>query len=222
MQTLALFDLDQTLLPIDSDYEWGCFLGRIGGVDPVRYEARNRVFYEQYKAGTLVIEEFLAFALEPLAAHEPSVLDGWHRRFMAEVIEPALRPQARALVDRHRDRGDLCAIVTATNDFVTAPIARAFGIEHLVATRAERIDGRFTGRSAGTPSFREGKVVRVEEWLRGLGLDWSSFDQTWFYSDSSNDLALLEHVSHPVAVNPDTRLRERAAAQSWPVMDLFA
>lgn len=222
MQSLALFDLDHTLLPIDSDYEWGCFLGRIGAVDPNRYEARNRKFYEQYKAGTLVIEEFLAFALEPLAAHDPPTLDRWHRQFMTEVIEPVLRPAAIALVDRHRSRGDLCAIVTATNDFVTAPIARAFGIEHLIATRAERIDGRFSGRPAGTPSFREGKVTRVDEWLGELGLDWSAFDETWFYSDSTNDLALLERVDHPVAVNPDQTLRDRAAARSWPVMDLFA
>ncbi|MET0509534.1 MAG: HAD family hydrolase [Burkholderiaceae bacterium] len=221
MQCLALFDLDHTLLPIDSDYEWGCFLGRIGAVDPQQYEARNQAFYERYQAGTLVIEEFLAFALEPLARHDPGALDDWHRRFMEEVIEPALRSEATALIDRHRVRGDLCAVVTATNDFVTAPIARAFGIEHLVATRAERIGGRFTGRHAGIPSYREGKVVRVEEWLRALGRDWTTFDETWFYSDSSNDLALLERVSHPVATNPDPGLRARALASGWPVIDLF-
>lgn len=222
MQTLALFDLDHTLLPIDSDYEWGAFLGRMGVVDPGPYEARNREFYERYKAGTLVIEEFLAFALAPLAEHDMETLHGWHRRFMAEVIEPVLRPAARDLVDRHRARGDLCAIVTATNDFVTAPIARAFGVEHLIATRAECIDGRYSGRPAGTPCFRKGKLTRVEEWLAGIQRDWTSFDERWFYSDSVNDLPLLEHVNHPVAVNPDPVLRAHATARSWPILELFA
>lgn len=221
MQSLALFDLDHTLLPIDSDYEWGAFLGRIGAVDSQTYEARNREFYEQYQAGTLAIDEFLAFALEPLATHDPATLDGWHRRFMAEVIAPVLKPAARDLVARHRDRGDLCVVVTATNDFVTAPIVEAFGIDHLIATRAERRDGRFTGRVSGTPSFREGKITRVDQWLADQGKAWKDFERSWFYSDSANDLPLLERVTDPVATNPDPRLRARATAEAWTIIDLF-
>ena len=223
MPSLALFDLDHTLLPIDSDYEWGCFLGRIGAVDPASYEERNQRYYEQYQAGTLVIEDFLAFALEPLASHPPAVLHDWHRRFMAEVIEPKLSPQARDLVDRHLARGDLCAVVTATNDFVTGPIVRAFGVEHLIATRAEQAaDGGFTGRVAGTPSFRDGKIIRVQEWLASRGERLERFERSWFYSDSANDLPLLERVTDPVATNPDPRLRARASAEGWPIIDLFA
>ena len=223
MPSLALFDLDHTLLPIDSDYEWGCFLGRIGAVDPIRYEARNQRYYEQYQAGTLPIDEFLAFALEPLASNDPTVLDDWHRRFMTEVIEPTLADPARDLVRRHLDRGDLCAVVTATNDFVTAPIVRALGVEHLIATRAERrADGHFTGRVAGTPSFREGKISRVDEWLASRGQRLDSFERSWFYSDSANDLPLLERVTDPVATNPDPTLRARATAAGWPVLELFA
>ena len=209
------------MLPIDSDYEWGCFLGRIGVVDPVDYEARNQRFYEDYKAGTLVIEDFLAFSLAPLAASEPAALDDWHRRFMAEVIAPVMRAEARALVRRHLDRGDLVAVVTATNDFVTAPIVTAFGVEHLIATRAERRDGRYTGRAEGLPSFREGKVARVEEWLAAMGRRLGDFERSWFYSDSANDLPLLERVTDPVATNPDPALRARAGAQGWPIIDLF-
>ena len=149
--TLALFDLDYTLLPIDSDYEWARFLIRLGVVDGAEYERRNDLFFEQYHAGTLDIHEFLAFQLAPLAAHPRSQLDAWHRQFMDEVIAPAIRPSARALVDRHRSSGDLCAIVTATNEFVTAPIARAFGVEHLIATGIEQLDARYTGRPRGTP-----------------------------------------------------------------------
>lgn len=222
MTRLALFDLDHTLLPIDSDYEWGRFLGRIGAVDPVRYDAQNQVFYEQYKAGTLDIDAFLAFSLEPLARHAPDELDRWHERFMREVIEPAIRPAARALVDRHLGQGDLCALVTATNDFVTAPIAARFGIAHLIATRAERSGGRYTGRADGTPSFREGKLVRTDEWLAQRACRWEDFDETWFYSDSMNDLPLLQRSSHPVATNPDPRLRATAAERGWPIVELFA
>ncbi|MGE0312761.1 MAG: HAD family hydrolase [Lautropia sp.] len=222
MRRLALFDLDHTLLPIDSDYEWGRFLGRIGAVDAEGYERENLAFYEQYKAGTLVIESFLAFSLAPLAAHDAATLAGWHARYMAEVVTPAIRAEARRLVGEHLDRGDLCAIVTATNDFVTAPIARAFGIEHLIATRSEMRDGRHTGRAAGTPSFREGKIQRTDEWLQGLSLRWADFDETTFYSDSMNDLPLLERASVPVATNPDPALRALAKTRDWRILDLFA
>ncbi|MBN9461058.1 MAG: HAD family hydrolase [Burkholderiales bacterium] len=218
---LALFDLDYTLLPIDSDYEWARFLIRLGVVDGAEYERRNDAFFQQYHDGTLDIHEFLAFQLAPLAAHPRSQLEAWLRRFMQEVIEPAIRPAACALVESHRGRGDLCAIVTATNEFVTAPIARAFGIEHLIATGIETLDDRYTGRPRGTPSFREGKVRRTGEWLTGLGHDWRGFAQSFFYSDSANDLPLLERVTDPVATNPDARLAALAGERGWPVLRLF-
>ncbi len=218
---LALFDLDYTLLPIDSDYEWARFLIRLGVVDGPEYERRNDRFFAQYQAGTLDIQEFLAFQLAPLAAHPPGQLDAWHARFMDEVILPAIRPAARALVDRHRARGDLCAIVTATNEFVTAPIARAFGVGHLIATGVERRDGRYTGRPHGIPSFRDGKVRRTGDWLAALGRAWDGFPRSYFYSDSVNDLPLLERVTDPVATNPDPRLAALAGERGWPVVRLF-
>ena len=219
---LALFDLDHTLLPIDSDYEWGRFLVRVGAVDPEHQERENDRFYRDYQAGTLDIAAFLAFQLAPLGAHPPQQLRRWHDQYMAEVIEPALRPQARALVDEHRGRGDLCAIITATNEFVTGPIARRFGIEHLIATLVERDGERYTGRSTGIPSFREGKIARLDAWLAGRGTALADFPRSTFYSDSANDVALLERVTHPVATNPDPRLAEVARERGWPTLKLFA
>ena len=222
MKRLALFDLDHTLLPIDSDYEWGCFLGRIGIVDAADFQSRNHGYAEQYKAGTLDVLEFLRFSLG-LIAHRPAEeIEGWRRRYMAEVIEPAITPQARTLVDGYLQRGDLCALVTATNAFVTSPFARAFGIEHLVASEAEQVDGIYTGEPLGTPSFREGKVTRTEEWLASLNKQWRDFDEIWFYSDSSNDIPLLEHATHPVATNPDAGLLALAQKRQWPVIRLFS
>lgn len=218
---LALFDLDHTLLPIDSDYEWSRFLVRIGALDGASYERENDRFYHQYQAGTLDIAEFLRFQLAPLAAHPRATLDAWHRQFMREVVEPQILAPARELVERHRARGDLVAIVTATNAFVTAPIARAFGIDHLVATGVEEIDGAFTGRPHGTPSFREGKIVRTDEWLASLGRSLPEFRRSWFYSDSRNDIPLLDRVTDPVATNPDAVLHETAVARGWPVIRLF-
>jgi HAD superfamily hydrolase (TIGR01490 family) len=219
---LALFDLDHTLLPIDSDYEWSRFLVRIGVLDGDAYERENDRFFREYQAGTLDIAAFLRFQLAPLAAHPRETLDAWHRRYMAEVIAPRVLPQARELVDRHRARGDLCALVTATNAFVTAPIAREFGIEHLVATGVELgPDGRYTGRPDGTPSFREGKIVRTGEWLASLGHGLDDFDRSWFYSDSRNDIPLLERVTDPVATNPDAVLHATAVERGWPVVRLF-
>jgi HAD superfamily hydrolase (TIGR01490 family) len=215
---LALFDLDNTLLAGDSDYEWGQFLIDAGVVDRGEYESRNREFYEQYKAGTLDIHAFLAFALAPLARHSPEQLARWHDRFMAERILPMIGAPARALVDRHRD--DLRAVVTATNAFVTTPIARAFGIEHLLATEPERAQGRYTGRVSGVPCFREGKVQRLEQWLAERGLRLEDFESSVFYSDSANDLPLLERVTHPIVVDPDERLRETARSRGWPVISL--
>lgn len=217
---LALFDLDNTLLSGDSDYEWGRFLASLGVIDGPDYEAKNLEYYERYKAGTLDILEFLAFALAPLASHARAQLDAWHDRFMRERILPMIGAPARALVERHRAAGDLCAVVTATNRFVTAPIAREFGVAHLVATEPECVDGRFTGRVAGTPCFREGKIGCVEQWLAGLGHSLGSISASHFYSDSMNDLPLLERVSHPVVVDPDESLAIEAARRGWPVITL--
>lgn len=221
LHDLALFDLDHTLLPIDSDYEWARFLIRLGVVDGADYDRRNDTFFEQYHAGTLDITEFLSFQLAPLAAHPVHLLDAWRSRFVDEVIRPEIVDSARTLVEEHRSRGDLCAIVTATNEFVTRPIAAEFGIEHLIATRIESADGRYTGRPLGTPSFREGKVQRTEEWLAALGRSWDAFARSHFYSDSINDVPLLEHVTDPVATNPDPRLAALARERGWRMIELF-
>jgi HAD superfamily hydrolase (TIGR01490 family) len=217
---LALFDLDHTLLAGDSDYEWGQFLVDRGVLERETYEAQNRAYYEQYAAGTLDIHEYLGFALRPLAEHRPQDLARWHADFMQSRVLPMIGAPARALVRGHRDRGDLCAIVTATNSFVTAPIVREFGVEHLIATEPESRHGRFTGRVAGAPCFRDGKVRRLEEWLAGLGRRLPDFAESSFYSDSHNDLALLERVTRPVAVDPDEQLRAEARHRQWEVISL--
>ncbi|MGH8708841.1 MAG: HAD family hydrolase [Burkholderiales bacterium] len=217
---LALFDLDNTLLAGDSDYEWGQFLIERGVLARDEYEAQNARYFEQYRAGTLDIHEYLGFALRPLAAHTPQELARWHADFMRLRILPMVTPRARALVARHREAGDLCAVVTATNSFVTAPIARELGVPHLVATEPETAAGRFTGRIAGTPCFREGKIRRVDEWLAGLGRRLGEFQASVFYSDSHNDLPLLERVRQPVAVDPDAQLAAEAARRGWPVISL--
>lgn len=217
---LALFDLDNTLLAGDSDYEWGQFLVERGVLARDEYEAQNDRYFEQYQAGTLDIHEYLGFALRPLAAHTPQALAAWHADFMRSRILPMVAPRARDLVARHLGAGDLCAIVTATNSFVTAPIARAFGVPHLVATEPETAAGRFTGRVAGTPCFREGKIRRVDEWLSALGRRLGDFEASAFYSDSHNDLPLLERVRQPVAVDPDAQLAAEAARRGWPVISL--
>jgi HAD superfamily hydrolase (TIGR01490 family) len=217
---LALFDLDNTLIACDSDYEWGQFLVDRGVLERDAYEAQNAAFYEQYKAGVLDIHEFLGFALRPLAEHAPADLERWHAEFMAARIRPAMSAAAKSLVQRHLAAGDLCAVVTATNSFVTAPIAREFGVPHLLATEPERSAGRFTGRVAGIPCFREGKIARVEAWLAAQGRRLQEFAQSSFYSDSHNDLPLLERVSRPVAVDPDAALAAAAARRGWPVISL--
>jgi HAD superfamily hydrolase (TIGR01490 family) len=218
--SLTLFDLDNTLLQGDSDYEWGQFLIDRGILDRDEYEARNNAFFEQYKAGTLDIDAYLEFALEPLARHTPEDLALWHTEFMATRIRPMIGQAAIDLVRRHLDAGDLCAVVTATNSFVTAPIAQAFGVPHLLATEPERRDGRYTGRVAGTPCFREGKIVRVRDWLAGLGKSIEDYARSTFYSDSQNDLPLLSLVKQPVAVDPDPTLAAEAARRGWPVISL--
>ena len=217
---LALFDLDNTLLSCDSDYEWGQFLVDRGVLERDEYEAQNRAYYDQYVAGTLDIHEFLGFALRPLAQHSGEELARWHAEFMDARIRPAITPAARKLVRDHLAGGDLCAIITATNSFVTAPIAREFGVEHLVATEPEKRDGRYTGKVAGTPCFREGKLARLDQWLAGLGRSFAEFSDTTCYSDSHNDLPLLERVQRPVAVDPDPKLAAQAQMRGWPVISL--
>jgi len=218
---LALFDLDHTLLPIDSDYAWGVFTQDIGWCDPVVFKQRNDEFYEHYKAGTLDIHDYVRFATEAVRLRGPAQAQAAHGRFMETVIVPAIRSEALALVRGHAAAGEQLVIVTATNEFVTRPIARVFGIDELIAVELERgADGWITGEIAGVPSAREGKVERVGQWLAARGLGWPDVEAT-FYSDSTNDLALLEAVDHPVATNPDARLRAIAGERGWRILDLF-
>jgi len=217
-QRLVLFDLDNTLLAGDSDFEWAQFLIEQGVLDREIYEARNQQFYDQYKAGTLDIREFLDFQLKPLSRHPRAQLDAWHREFMQRKIRPLMRGKARALVESHRR--DLGAVISATNSFVTRPIASEFGIENLIATEPEQVNGSFTGGVSGIPCFREGKVARLDAWLAARGSKLAAFPESWFYSDSLNDLPLLERVTHPVAVDPDPTLREHAGRKGWRIISL--
>lgn len=217
---LVLFDLDNTLLNGDSDFAWAQFLIAKGVLDREVQEAKNIRFYEQYKAGTLDIFEFLDFQLAPLARHPRHQLDAWHREFMAASIAPMITDKARALVRQHLDSGALVAVVTATNSFVTGPIVREFGIPHLVATIPAQENGTFTGKPRGMPAFKAGKIERVDTWLESLGLYAGSFARSWFYSDSHNDLPLMSRVTDPVAVDPDDTLRTHAQNAGWPVISL--
>ena len=226
MTQLALFDLDYTLLPCDSDYEWGQFLARIGVVDSEHYAKQNERFYQDYKDGKLDIHAFLRFALKPLSEHSRAQLKDWHDAFMKEVIHGQLLQPALDLVKRHQDAGDLCCVITATNSFVTRPIVESFGIEHLIATEPATIDNdplaNFTGQVKGIPNFREGKVRNLHDWLTTQNLSFNQMPHSYFYSDSMNDLPLLEEVSNPVATNPDDRLRNEAHQRHWPILELFA
>ena len=214
---VALFDLDNTLIAGDSDYLWGCFLVEQGIVDGARYERENRRFYDQYKVGELDIHEFLAFQLRPLAEHDVQQLERWRAQYIEEKITPILLPKARALVERHRTRGDTLVVITATNRFITRPIVDLYGIEHLLATEPELIDGRYTGAVAGIPCFQDGKVSVLEAWLAGRRL---SLNDSCFYSDSHNDLPLLSRVTWPTAVDPDEILAAHARQRDWPVISL--
>jgi HAD superfamily hydrolase (TIGR01490 family) len=216
---LALFDLDNTLLAGDSDYLWGVFLVQRAIVDGDYYERENSRFYAEYKAGKLDIYEFLRFSLRPLRDNDPALLEQLRETFLREKIEPIIPEASRRLVDKHRRAGDELVVITATNAFVTAPIVRQFGIEHLIATEPEVIEGRYTGNVAGEPCFREGKVNRLGRWLQEHAMD---LRDSWFYSDSHNDLPLLERVTHPVAVDPDEMLDEVARSRGWPVISLRA
>ncbi|MGB5832447.1 MAG: HAD family hydrolase [Thiohalocapsa sp.] len=214
---LAIFDLDNTLIGGDSDHLWGKHLVEIGIVDNDAYESANERFYSDYRAGCLDIDAFLRFALRPLSDNRVVDLLRWRADFIAKQIEPIILDAARALVDRHRAAGDTLMIITATNTFVTAPIAERFGIKHLIATEPEFADGRYTGAVAGIPAFRQGKVRRLEQWLHEQR---ESLTDSYFYSDSVNDLPLLERVDHPVAVDPDPRLEAIARERQWPVLSL--
>jgi HAD superfamily hydrolase (TIGR01490 family) len=218
---LALFDLDHTLLPLDSDHSWGVFTTELGWNDPVVFSQRNDEFYAHYQAGTLDIHDYVRFATR--AARERGATESAlaHARYMDEVIRPRIMPEALALVRSHQQAGDTVMIVTATNEFVTRPIAQAFGVSELIAVDLERdASGWITGEIRGTPSFRDGKVTRVAQWLAQQGLDWSDLEVT-FYSDSMNDLPLLEKAHHPVATNPDARLRQLATDRGWRILELF-
>ena len=215
--SLAIFDLDNTLLAGDSDYLWGQFLARQGVVDGAWYEEENRRYYEAYVAGQLNIDDFLAFSLKPLSELPMTQLQALHKQYMQESINPLIRPPARDLVEHHRSQGHTLMIITATNRFITAPIAQAFGINNLLATDPELLNGRYTGKVSGTPCFRDGKVIRLQQWLSEHQ---RNLDNSWFYSDSHNDLPLLSRVSHPVAVDPDPTLRQHANANGWQILNL--
>ena len=215
--SLAIFDLDNTLLQGDSDYLWGKFLVDQGEVDGDTYEQTNQKFYDDYKTGELDIFAFLAFSLEPLTRLSSDRLAELHAQYMREIIKPLILPAATALVEKHRQLGDTLLIITATNHFITAPIATAFGIDELLATDPEIIDGLYTGKVSGTPCYQDGKVVRLEKWLQENDAD---LEDSWFYSDSHNDLPLLNKVTHPIAVNPDEILRQEAEERGWNILDI--
>ena len=218
---LALFDLDHTLLPLDSDYEWGEFTIRIGWNDPVEFARRNDEFYAHYQAGTLDVHDYVRFATEAVRLRGPEAAAAAHQQFMREVITPAIQPQALDLIRQHQAEGDEVVIVTATNEFVTTPIAQALGVPQLLAVQLVRdASGWYTGEIDGVPTMRQGKVTRMEQWLAERQLSWASVEST-FYSDSMNDLPLLEKVDHPVATNPDPRLRALAQERGWRILDLF-
>ena len=223
---LTLFDLDHTLLPIDSDYSWGVFTTTIGWTDPLEFARRNDEFFAHYKAGTLDIHDYVRFATDAVRHQGASNSIAAHARFMRGVIDPALKEEALSLVRQHVAAGDTVVIVTATNEFITRPIAEAFGVKELIAVELERDTapggtGWITGEIKGVPSAREGKVTRVEQWMAARGLGWADVDST-FYTDSINDLSLMEKVTHPVATNPDDRLRAIATERGWRILDLFA
>ncbi len=214
---LAIFDLDNTLLAGDSDHLWGHFLAHKGMVDGDAYEKENQRFYDEYKLGQLNIREFLAFSLKPLADNDPNTLNSLHQEFMTQQIMPIIPHKSRELLDKHRQQGDTLLIITATNRFVTEPIAKELGVDHLLATDPEIINGRYTGQVSGIPCFQEGKVKRLNAWLANTH---HSMQGSWFYSDSLNDIPLLEQVDNPVAVDPDETLAQHAEMKGWPIISL--
>ena len=214
-RNLALFDLDNTLLAGDSDYNWSLFLINEGLLDAKTHHDRNEQFYADYKDGSLDIDAFLKFQLHPLSQHKRAFLDALHVKYMQNVIRPMMTVKAQALINRHKAANDLCIIITATNSFVTKPIATAFGIEHLIGTEPEIVNGEFTGGVSGIPSFQQGKVIRMNEWLNARGQQLSDYEKSYFYSDSHNDLPLMKLVSDPVAVDADETLTQYAIDHGW-------
>ena len=217
---LALFDLDNTILAGDSDYNWSRFLIQEGYLDGAIHAEKNEKFYADYKAGTLDIFAFVEFQFKPLARNPRAVLNQLLKKYVEEVIKPMITEKARALVKRHQEEGDLIIVITATNSFITKPIAELFGIENLIGTDPEEKEGEFTGKVSGLPSFKEGKVTRLEAWLKGKNLSLASFEKSYFYSDSHNDLPLMQKVTHPVAVDSDDVLSEYAKSKGWPQISL--
>jgi HAD superfamily hydrolase (TIGR01490 family) len=219
-QNLALFDLDNTLLAGDSDYNWSLFLIGEGLLDEKTHHDRNEQFYQDYKNGCLDIMAFLEFQLKPLSEHPKAFLDELHLKYMQQVIRPMMTEKAQALINQHKAAGDLCVVITATNSFVTKPIATAYGIEHLIGTDPEMVNGQYTGGVSGVPSFKEGKVTRIKEWLAARGKTLADFDTSYFYSDSHNDLPLMQLVTKPIAVDADPILTEQAKQHGWPLISL--
>jgi len=219
-QNLALFDLDNTLLAGDSDYNWSLFLISEGLLDAKTHHDRNEQFYADYKNGCLNIVEFLKFQLKPLSEHPRAFLDELHKKYMHKVIRPMMTVKSQNLVDKHKAAGDLCVVITATNSFVTKPIATAYGIDHLIGSDPEIVNGEYTGGVVGVPTYKEGKVIRLNQWLADLGKKLGDFEHSYFYSDSHNDLALMKLVTNPVAVDADAILSAYAEEQAWPQMSL--
>jgi len=219
-QNLALFDLDNTLLAGDSDYNWSLFLIKQGLLDEKTHHERNEQFYLDYKNGNLDIYKFLAFQLKPLSEHSVADLNALHAEYMDTVIRPMMTKKAQDLVNQHKAQGDLCLVITATNSFVTKPIAQAYGIAHLIGTDPEMANGAYTGGVAGVPSFQEGKVTRLQQWLAERGQVLADFERSYFYSDSHNDLPLMKLVTHPVAVDADAKLTDYAQQHGWPHISL--
>jgi len=215
--SIALFDLDNTLIAGDSDFLWGCFLVEQGIVDAALYERENQRFYDQYRIGELDIHEFLDFQLRPLSEHSLDTLQQWRRQYVEEKITPILLPRAQTLIDRHRQQGDTLVVITATNRFITGPIVELYDIPHLLATEPEILNDQYTGKVSGIPCFQDGKVEQLSGWLVE---NQQSLQDSWFYSDSHNDLPLLNKVTHPVAVDPDEILERHARNNDWPIISL--
>jgi HAD superfamily hydrolase (TIGR01490 family) len=213
---LAIFDLDKTLIGGDSDFLWGEFLSEIGAVDSKNYQIKNQYFFDQYALGKLDINEYLEFCLEPLSQHSKKTLDNWHQRFMREKIEPILLPKAQAVVNQHKAKGDTLLVITATNLFVTAPIVKRYGIKNLLATNPEIKNGQFTGKVVGEPCFQTGKITHLNRWLQQTGI---SINGAYFYSDSYNDLPMLELVDNPIVVHADKLLQQTAKQRGWPSLN---
>ena len=218
---LAIFDLDNTLLKGDSDYNWALFLIKKGLIEKEAFEKKNEQFFQDYQAGNLDVYEYCGFQFGVLKNNKRDVIEALRDQYLDEVILPMIPKKAYELVESHRQKGDRLLIITATNSFITKPIGKIFGIPDLIGTDPEEIDGKFTGKIAGMPSFQEGKIQRLEAWLGLQGLTLKSFKKTFFYSDSRNDIPLLERVTHPVATNPDAALMEKAKIQGWPTINLW-